>query len=216
MRKENEMKRFFFVAVFLIFAVTVQSQDKDQKNAFKKAKNLYNQGNCQEAIPLLKKAIQQNPKKSDEANYLIGSCQLKAQEYQSSVQSFTNALKFRNDEYPQALRGRAEAYVALKNYDLAEADLKKILAASPDDIDAVYQMGVVQYQKENFTEASLQLEKVVTARPEDPQAHYFIGWVYYKLKKYDLTIRHFEIYVKLCPTCPEAEKIKEILRSLKG
>ena len=200
----------------ILFVSAAGAQNEPKGNPFKKAKDLYNKGEYQQAIPLFKKVINDNPKKADEASYFLGMCHLKLQNYPSSIQSFSEALKLRNDDYLQALRGRAEAQMALKKYDLAEADLKKILEASPGDLDVEYQLGQAQYYNNNFSEAITHLKKVVDARPTDHDAHYFTGWVYYKLKQYDQTIRHFEIYVKLCPTCPEAEKLKEILRSLKG
>ena len=200
----------------ILFVYAVSAQDEPKSNPFKKAKELYNKGEYQQAIPLFKKVVKENPKKADEASYFLGMCQLKLQNYQSSIEGFSDALKLRNGDYAQALRGRAEAEVALKKYDLAEPDLKKILESSPGDLDIEYKLGQVQYYNNNFSEAITHLEKVVNARPTDAEAHYFTGFVYYKLKQYDQTIRHFEIYVKLCPTCPEAEKIKEILRSLKG
>jgi tetratricopeptide (TPR) repeat protein len=217
-RRRKEMKKVIFgvFAVCFIFVLPILGQENGKGSSFKKAKKLYNKGECTEAIPLFKKLIKENPNKADEASYLLGMCQLKALDYQSSVDSFSNALKMRNDDYAQAVRGRAEAHMALKNYDLAIADLTKLLQSSPEDLDIAYQLGKAQYYEGNYNEAILHLEKVVAAKPQDPEVHFFTGWVYYKLKKYDLTIREFEIYVKLCPDCPEAEKIKEILRSLKG
>lgn len=213
------MKKVIFGLIVLCWMIAVlpvsSAQDKKQ-NAFKKAKDQYNNGAYQEAIPLFKKVIKENPKKADDAQYFLGMCQLKLQDHASAANSFSEALKLRNDNYPQALKGRAEAYMGLKNYDAALADLQKLLASSPDNLDFQYQAGVAQYHKGNYNEAINHLKKVVEGRPEDPQAHYFAGYVYYKLKQYDQTIREFEIYVKLCPDCPEAEKIKEILKSLKG
>ncbi len=213
------MKRIIvslFVFSLILFVSAIGAQDEPKSNPYKKAKDLYDKGEYQEAIPLFKKVIKENPKKADEASYFLGMCHLKLENYQSSIESFSDALKLRKDDYLQALRGRAEAQMALKKYDLAEVDLKKILESSPDDLDVEYQLAKAQYYNNNFSEAITHFKKVVDARPTDAEAHYFTGWVYYKLKQYDQTIHHFEIYVKLCPTCPEAEKIMEILRSLKG
>jgi tetratricopeptide (TPR) repeat protein len=205
-----------FSLCLMILVLPVVAQENGKSKAFKKAKNLFEKEQYQEAIPLFKEVIKESPKKADEAGYFLGMCQLKLQDYQSAADSFSKALKLREDDYPQALRGRAEALMGLKNYDAAVLDLKKALASSPDDADILYQLGLAEYYKENYNEAIIHLKKVVDARPQDAQAHYFTGWVYYKLKQYDQTIREFEIYVKLCPDCPEAEKIKEILKSLKG
>ena len=211
------MRKVFFPMMFaFVICVSPVCFAQGGKTPFQQAKEFYNNDQCQQAIPLFKKVAKDNPKKADEALYFIGMCQSKAQNYPQAVQSFSEALKLRNDNYAQALRGRADAQMAQKNYDGAIADYQKLLAGSPNDIDMMYQVGLAQYYKENYSESINYLKKVSDARPQDPQVHYFAGWVYYKQKQYDQTIREFEIYVKLCPDCPEAPKIKEILRSLKG
>ena len=211
MRKTILMMMLYFMTIALAVSFA-----QGGKTPFQQAKQLYNNDQCKEAIPLFKKVARDNPKKADESYYYIGMCQSKAQNYAQAVQSFSDALKLRNDNYIEALRGRADAQMAQKNYDAAIADYQRLLAGSPNDLDMMYQLGLAQYYKDNYSESINYLKKVSDARPQDPQVHYFAGWVYYKLKQYDQTIREFEIYVKLCPSCPEAPKIKEILRSLKG
>lgn len=216
------MKKLMFLLFVLCLVISVlpissaQGGKQGGKTPFQQAKELYNKGEYQQAIPIFKKVIKENPKKADDAYYYVGMCKSKMEDYGQAVDSFTQALKLRDNDYPQALRGRADAQMAQKNYDGALSDYQKLLASSPDDIDITYQIGMALYYKENYSESINYLKKVLDARPQDPQIHYFAGWVYYKLKQYDQTIREFEIYVKLCPTCPEADKIKEILRSLKG
>jgi tetratricopeptide (TPR) repeat protein len=216
-RRRKEMRKTILIAFAfcVVFSVLPGYPAPAEKPPLQQAKELYNNEQYQQAIPLFKKAAKENPKKADEANYFIGMCQSKMENYAQAVNSFSQALKLREDNYPQALRGRADAEMAQKSYDAAIADYQKLLAASPDDMDIAFQMGQAQYYKDNYSEAINYLKKVADARPQDPQVHYFAGWVYYKLKQYDQTIREFEIYVKLCPDCPEAAKIKEILRSLK-
>src|SRR5215471_18511604 len=98
------MRRIFFV-VMLCFVTSVAMVCFAQggKTPFQQAKELYNNGQCQQAIPLFKKVAKENPKKADEAYYFIGMCQSKAQNYAQAVDSFSEALKLRSD-YAQALR----------------------------------------------------------------------------------------------------------------
>jgi tetratricopeptide (TPR) repeat protein len=210
------MKKLSMIVCFLISLSLICAAQTPKGNDFQQGKELYSKGEYQEAIPVFKKVIKQNPKKADDAYYYLGMCQLKLENYAASADSFSEALKLRNDNYMQARRGRADAFMKQKNYSAALPDLQQVLASSPEDVDIMYQLVVAQYYLGNYDQAVPYLQKITDAKPQDPQVHYFAGWVYYKLKKYDLTVREFEYYVKLCPDCPDADKIKEILRSLKG
>ncbi len=58
--------------------------------------------------------------------------------------------------------------------------------------------------------------EVPLERAQDPMVRLNLGLCYVKLKNYEKAMGHFEAFLKLSPEGEKAEKVRAILRDLKG
>ena len=79
-----------------------------------------------------------------------------------------------------------------------------------------YQLGAVLYQMERFGEAAAALSKATQIDPNFAYAHFYAGTAYQKDKRLDKTSEHFEAFLRLAPSAPEAPAVQSIMRTLRG
>ncbi len=79
-----------------------------------------------------------------------------------------------------------------------------------------YQLGAVLYQMERFGPAAAAFVKATQLDPNFAYAHFFAGTAYQKDKRLDKTSEHFEAFLRLAPSAPEAPAVQSIMRTLRG
>lgn len=89
-----------------------------------KASLLSKLGRHKEAIEVLKTALK-NHRDNDELLELLGEQQLKTEQYQGAVESFTRSINLDPKYARRAYEGRSKAYKKLGKEKLAESDFKK-------------------------------------------------------------------------------------------
>ncbi|NJL53824.1 protein kinase [bacterium] len=102
----------------------------ETENYLHQGDELYKQGRLGEALELYRTAIEQNPKNAHAHNRL-GNVLLDLGDAESALTAFGRTLDL-NESYADAYFGRARAYVALDEIDLAIADLTRFLELSED------------------------------------------------------------------------------------
>lgn len=99
------------------------------------------------------------------------------------------------------LRLRGIIYERLDQWPLAEADFKRVLALSPDDVDTLNYLGYTWVDRgENLTEAFDMIRKAVAEEPESGAIVDSLGWAHYKLGQYDKAKEKLEDAVALSPS----------------
>lgn len=81
-----------------------------------------------------------------------GTLEFKQRQFDRAVQSFTQALA-RDENYFTALRNRGLAYLNLRQYGRAEADLKRLLELQPNDVRAKAALGKALLENNKAEEA---------------------------------------------------------------
>jgi tetratricopeptide (TPR) repeat protein len=109
----------------------------------------------------------------------------------------------------------ARAYVELKDWDKAEAALRAAQEINADNPEIHYLRGRVAAARKNYAAAAADFEKAIELNPRHAYAHYYAGIAYNSLKRPDKTVQHFNIFLKLAPDAPEAEKVQSLLRALR-
>lgn len=181
---------------------------------FKKALDLYNQGKAADARPLFQKVQKAAPARPD-VYYYLGLCDAKTPDHAQAVVDFTKTISL-DDKYMAAYFERAGSYTALQKYSDAANDLNRVVMAQPDNTQAWYNRGQVYAALKNDQEAVTSYLKVLEAKPGDGYTHYYIGLSYYNINQKDMAVEHFQTFVALMPTAPEAEYIKRLLQQLAG
>jgi len=98
--------------------------------------------------------------------------------------------------YSQALR----MYNVAHDYAKAIGPAKKIVELEPDNVENIYNLGLMYFQVQNYAEAVTAFKQCLTVRPEMANAWFQIGGAYYNEKKYPEAI---EAYTKFTEMSPE-------------
>lgn len=93
---------------------------------------------------------------------------------------------------------------------------RKATEVAGSEFAAQYQLGLVLYQMEHFGEAAAALTKATQLDPNFAYAHFYAGTAYQKDKRLDKTSEHFEAFLRLAPSSPEAPAVQSIMRTLRG
>lgn len=111
----------------------------------------------------------------------------------------------------------AQAAVAIEARDVAQAErlLNEAIEADADYADAYHYRGQVRLSKKDFQGAAADLEKAIQLNPTQPYNHYYAGMAYNGLKRPDKMVEHLQIYVKMAPDSPDADKVQSLLRAFR-
>lgn len=104
--------------------------------------------------------------------------------------------------------------------DKAAGLYEAAIKAHPSLVEAYVNLASIRYSQGRYDEAASLLEKTLVAvpfsAPYDPMVRLNLGLCYVKLKNYEKAIGHFEAFLELSPEGEKAEKVRAILRDLKG
>jgi tetratricopeptide (TPR) repeat protein len=98
---------------------------------------------------------------------------------------------------------RGICYERSKQWDHAEADLKKALELYPDQPHVLNYLGYSWIdQGVNLDEGMRMIKRAVEQRPDDGYIVDSLGWAYYRIAKYDDAVKNLERAVELKPEDP--------------
>lgn len=100
--------------------------------------------------------------------------------------------------------GRAFAFLQQGRLDDAERIYRAILQRSPDDADALHFLGVVQAQRQNFSEAADLIDRAIVLAPDNAVAHSNRGNVFRMQGRIDEALASYERALALDPASTEA------------
>jgi tetratricopeptide (TPR) repeat protein len=115
-----------------------------------------------------------------------------------------------------------------KSYADAETELREAIKINKDASTAHMYLGVAlltlsrdektrQYDMTKYEEAQKELETAAASgKPEVAMAHKYLGGIYMGNKDYKRAADELEIYLKLTPKAPDAEKLKGIIKDLRS
>src|SRR5690606_14452918 len=89
-------------------------------------------------------------------------------------------------------------------------------APPPASAYALYQLGLVQSQRQDMAGAAESFEKATAIDPAFAYAHYYAGMANSSLNRIDRVAQHFETFLKLAPEAPERAAVESIMRTVRG
>jgi tetratricopeptide (TPR) repeat protein len=177
----------------------------------------------------------------------------KAGNFDTAIEKFNEGLTV-NPNCFSCYNGIGRAYVGKKDYDKAEAALKKSIELRPSDAEAyselanmynaqrkfdlaaeagkkaselagggaagggnpdvLYNQGVILFNGGKSAEAKPLFEQVVQANPDHAEGHYMLGMTLVG-ENPAVAVTHFETYLKLTPSGPNASMAKQFVDALK-
>ncbi len=159
------------------------------------AQFLYNIGEFERAIPVLKKLIELLPKTSQNIKNLATSY-YNIGEFENAGTYFEKYLDSNPNDF-EAINDLANCYYKLANYKKAEEYYSKALDSN-DKLNLIYRnLGLTRLQLGKTKEALILLEKYCESSPEDVEIELIIGSSNCQLGQYSEAIPHLEKYLFL-------------------
>jgi tetratricopeptide (TPR) repeat protein len=154
--------------------------------------------NYTQAIALLKRAVELEPKDKKAWNYL-GQAYVGAREYEPAVAAFGEQLKV--DAYDEhAWNNIAHARTQQGRFEDAERAFRKQLEMNPLDKFAQRGLGRVLVETRRWADAVPQLTQAISLGVDDPMMHTDLGTAYLNLSKDTEALAAFAKAVELSPT----------------
>ncbi len=171
----------------------------------RKALNLNLQDQPDEAKKLLETVADRAPNDLAPLDAL-GNIMRARKRYDDAIHYYTRALKIigkPEKRHWTFYYSRGTCYERTKQWDKAEADLKKALNLSPDQPLALNYLGYSWIdQGRNLREGLKLIKKAVSLKPDDGYIVDSLGWAYYRLGRYSDAVGQLERAVELRPDDP--------------
>jgi Flp pilus assembly protein TadD len=169
----------FFIGFLLLSPSTRASAQTGQQKAqasqtiaqpgeekFERGKRLYQQGDIQGALPLLRDATQS--RKKDSAAWLYyGLALSNAGNAKDARKAFEKAIKLQPND-AGAHTGLAYSLLQLNKPRDAEREARRALALDPERAEAHYVIGMLRYSESKFAEAAEQAGTAARLKPDAP------------------------------------------------
>ena len=91
-----------------------------------------------------------------------------------------------------------------KNYDRAEECYLKVLETYPDNIEALYNLGIVYLTDFRLDDAKPYFERVMALNPEIAECHFQLAFIYSEISEHDKAIKYLVKAIELKPNYAKA------------
>jgi Flp pilus assembly protein TadD len=124
----------------------------------------------------------QHDANSADARYLLAYALMRQGKATEALPEYTRAAMLRKPN-AEELRGVAQSYVLLGDYDDAEKWLKLSIQTNPKDADSWYNFGRLRYTQNRFADAAACFVKVLELAPRSVKAENNLGLAFEGLNK---------------------------------
>ncbi|UFX83442.1 tetratricopeptide repeat protein [Candidatus Absconditicoccus praedator] len=117
---------------------------------------------------------------------------------ESYEQKLIEGLSYDNENI-DLLKMLSDLYFSLGNNKKALPLLKKVLEKDANDHKAIWQVGQIYFEKEDFQTAKLLINKAILLKNDNPKYHVSMAEIMYSLDDIEESINYMENAVKLRP-----------------
>jgi tetratricopeptide (TPR) repeat protein/transglutaminase-like putative cysteine protease len=151
----------------------------------------------EQAITLLKRALEMDPKDTKAWNYL-GDTYVALRRYNDALDAYDELVKV--NPYDEFVHNDI-AYVnrVQQRYPEAEASFRKQLELNPLDKFALTSLGGLLVDMKKYDEAVPQIEKAISLSPEDASLRVSLGTALLQLSRHEQALAAFDKAVELAP-----------------
>jgi tetratricopeptide (TPR) repeat protein len=203
------MKRITLVIIFIFSVLLSTAQDYSKLTAaFSDSYAKEKSGKYGDAASALKAYYDAN---SYEINLRLGWLTYLQGQFSESLGYYNRAIEL----MPYAIEPRLGVVLpasSLGNWDMVITHYNKILSIDPNNTLTLYRMGLILYDKKDYTQAYKYFEKVVNLYPFDYQSVLMLAWTNLKLGK---TREARILFNKALLYSPEDASAKEGLNLIK-
>lgn len=146
-------------------------------------------------------ALQYQPE-SRAAHHNLAMEYLRMGDAEKALQEFDTALAIKDD--PRSHINKGAAYVMLKKFTDAKSEYEYVLKDNPENAEALYGLGNVEYKQGNKHVAVDLYKKALAINPEYTNALNNLGGLYIELEDWDSAIDVLQQSLRLQPDFPES------------
>lgn len=205
------MKKLFFLLIALPFVVSAFAQPEDPKALHENAKAFMRTGDFDNAIVILKRALQQDPNNLDINKDLVMSYYLK-RDYSKALEN-VKALLDRDDADEVVYQLAGNVYKALEQVKECEKLYKRGLKKFPKSGPLYNEYGELLWSAKDFSSIN-QWEKGIEVDPSYPGNYYNAALYYFYTKDKVWGLIYGEIFVNMESLTERGAAMKQLL--LKG
>ncbi len=150
------------------------------------------------AIPHFERAITVSP--TFEPAYIsLAAVYESQQDRAKAVALYRKYLQDVNARSKEIRHNLVRLYIGDKLYAEALAELGKLLADDPDDLDAQLRVALIHGEQKDYQKSVQELTKILAVRSGELRVRDYLGLMYEELKRYDEAIRAYEQNLKIQP-----------------
>lgn len=143
-----------------------------------------------------------------------GALLFDAHKYQAALALYNQAIEA-DHRHPELLYARSLVYEKLGDIENAEADLRAILAADPDNARALNALGyMLSNHSARYQEALEYIQRALAEEPQDPAVMDSMGWIQYRLGNLTKARTYLQRAYKEFPDPEVAAHLGEVLWQL--
>lgn len=202
------MKKLSIAVLFCVNAFFGLAQTQNAKQLHETARSFMRQGDYPNAILVLNRALEQEPKHLDMAKDLAMSYYY--QKDNPKALEIINAVIDREDSDDQSFQIAGLIYRQAGMIKDCEKMLKKGLKKFPGSGPLYNELGELQWQQQNF-EAIKQWEKGIETDPSYSRNYYNAAKYYYLTLDKVWSLLYGEIFINMEPLSSRAPEIKQLL-----
>lgn len=187
---------------------------REAVDAFKKARELDQNGETKKAIEHLNKALGIYPRFGPALN-LLGVQYLKLGQPEKAAETLEAAVKLAPDDFLPRLN-YGIALLNQKKFDLSEQQLRMALTKNQDAPTAHMYLGIALMNLKRLDEAEKELRVAVVSKSNEiAPAHRYLGGIYWGMRDYKRAADELEMYLKLMPNAADAERTRAAIKELR-
>jgi len=147
----------------------------------------------------------------------MGVQYMKLTRFDDAVTAFRSALAITPDDFNAQL-GCGVAFQNKRDFAQSEKYLREATKRTDDSPTAHMYLGITMVGLKRLAEAQKELERTVTLPGGDglAKAHKYLGGVYWGTRNYKRAADELEKYLKLEPTAPDAERLRDTIKELRS
>ena len=220
MNKSNTLFNILALSAVVILTSGMSLQVLAQTE---KGIELYESWEVEKAEETLREVLKNEPA-DVRAGYYLGLSLLMQEKYQEALDilqkakaSFDEAAASGETGLPD--KGRLEialtqTYLGLKRIPEVLESLKAAEKAKANPVDIHTFRGAYYLEKNSVKEAAQELEKAIELDSQNAYTYYYAGFAHLRLGNPAKAVQMFQVFLRLTPYAPEAEKTKFLVDSL--
>ncbi len=184
------------------------------------ATRLYNEKNYDEALVILEKFLEQNPR-AYQVQVLIGDCYREKGDCDRAIELYTKAIeeaktdeKMGKEITVKGLAAIGDCYLRKGDIEKAQAFFKESIDTNPENETLAYNVGEIYFSNQNLDEAIRYFSIATQIKPSWAPPYYKLGMVYLNKAEYEKAKEALKKFLELEPEGEQAAQARSILEYL--